>query len=195
MKTVLILFAAVFGACTARAQSTLLSAEAQATRQFQGAGMQHYEWASLAHMGAHNTGVFAFASYEPGLISLALGPLVSTTPGNWYIEAALGPGIDIARGLTNLSANAYVYLESRSGHDHQKRKIMAYTNPYYSSAYGFFQMTSVMYGVSDTFSLGLYSQTEAVTGVRAQYTFKSFNVSTTLGPKGAMLGLGMDLEL
>lgn len=185
---------AVLAVTTAMAQQTLLSAEAQATKQFD-ATVGTFQWASLAHTNSRGVGIFWFVVNEPGLVGISLSPLFAFQSGADYIELSLGPGIDLAPGRTNASLNAYVYFESNAQKESQKGKLMMYTNPYYSRVYGFFQMTSVMYGVGDKLSLGLYSQTEAVTGIRTQYTIKSFNLSATLGPKAVMLGIGMDLDL
>lgn len=180
---------------TAMAQNTLLSAEAQATKQFDGKGLGTYQWASVTYAKEKGLGIFGFLVHEPGYAGIALGPLLMFTPGDLYIETSIGPGIDIAPGRTNLSANGYVYVESKSDQENQKGKFMIYTNPYYSKPYGFFQMTSMMYGISNALSLGLYSQTAAVTGIRTQYTIKSFNVSATVGPKAVMVGIGINLGL
>ncbi len=186
---------AVLAVTTAMAQQTLLSAEAQGTKQFTATGLGTYQWASLAHTNNRGVGYFGFVANEPGLIGISLSPLFAFQSGADYVELSIGPGIDFAPGRTNASLNAYAYFESKSNQESQKGKLMMYTNPYYSKPYGFFQMTSVMYGVSDKLSLGLYSQTEAVTGIRTQYTLGSFNISATLGPKAVMLGVGIDLDL
>lgn len=186
---------AVMAVHVAQAQNTLLSAEVQGTKHFESESPAYFQWASLTHTGEKAVGVFAFVSHEPGIVSVALGPLLTIEPGNWYIETALGPGIDIAHDLNTLSANGYFYAESKTDQKGQQGKVMMYTNPYYSDTYGFFQLTSIMYGLSDSFSLGLYSQTAAVTGMRMQYTLGSFNLSSTVGPQAVMFGIGMDLKL
>ena len=195
MKKLYVLLSAFLVANTAMAQQTLVSAEAQATKQFGIKGMGTYQWASLAHTNKRGIGVFGFIVNEPGLVGISLSPLFAFMSGTDYVELSICPGIDFAPGRTNASLNAYAYFESKAKEESQKGKLMMYTNPYYSKPYGFYQMTSVMYGLSNNLSLGLYSQTEAVTGVRTQYTIKAFNVSATVGPNAVMLGLGIDLDL
>lgn len=195
MKTLLLLLITLMLHTAASAQNTALSAEIQGAKHFDSTSPDHFQWASVTHTGKKAVGGFAFVSHERGIVSIALGPLLTIKPGNWYIETALGPGIDITRDVNTLSANGYVYLESKTDQDGQKGKVMMYSNPYYSDAYGFFQLTSLMYGVSDIFSVGLYTQTAAVTGVRTQFTIGSFNVSSTIGRESIMLGIGMDLKL
>ncbi|HEY0980307.1 MAG TPA: hypothetical protein VGE18_02790 [Candidatus Paceibacterota bacterium] len=195
MKKLLTVLLALVATSTAMAQQTLVSAEAQATKQFDAKGLETFQWASFAHTNKRGVGVFGFVVNEPGLLGVSLGPLIAFAPGDNYVELSLGPGIDFARGRTSASLNAYAYFESHAQEESQKGKFMLYTNPYYSRPYGFFQMTSVMYGVGEKLSLGLYSQTEAVTGIRTQYTLGLFNVSATVGPKAVMLGIGIDLEL
>lgn len=195
MKKLSVLLATILVASTALAQQTLVSAEAQATKQFDAKGLETFQWASFAHTNKRGVGIFGFVVNEPGLIGVSLSPLFAFTPGTDYVELSIGPGIDFAPGRISASLNAYAYFESHAQEESQKGKLMAYTNPYYSRPYGFFQMTSVMYGVGEKLSLGLYSQTEAVTGIRTQYTINFFNVSATLGPNAVMLGIGIDLGL